>query len=140
MGQITGRSQARHGLKMEAIMALTVNWPGRSGNPYPFETHPIGTEFRPYSGVYIACKSGNSVNWDALYVGETKSFFDRLNAGFEDHDGLKCARRNGATHIGVMIVSSDAERLRIETELRHSLRPPCNRQSVSSIATILARR
>ncbi|HUS54096.1 MAG TPA: hypothetical protein VMY41_08840, partial [Thermohalobaculum sp.] len=101
---------------------------------------PIGTEFKPYSGVYVACKSANGVNWDALYVGETKSFHDRLNTGLEDHDGLKCARRNGVTHIGVLIVNGDAERLRIETELRHSLNPPCNRQSANSAASILSQR
>jgi hypothetical protein len=121
-------------------MALNVTWPGQSGKTYTFETHPIGTEFNPASGVYIACKRSGNLNWDALYVGETQSFHDRLNTGLEDHDGLKCARRNGATHLGVMIVHGNANRLSVETELRHVLDPACNRQPVSNPASLFYRR
>lgn len=125
---------------MEAKMVLKVTWPGKAGKQYTFDTYPIGTEFNPVLGVYIACKCTGGVNWNAFYVGETQSFHDRLNTGLEHHDGLKCARRNGATHLGVMIVHGDANRLRVETELRHVLNPVCNRQPANALTSILSGR
>lgn len=106
---------------------IHVKWLGYPGREYVFETYPIGTEFNPFSGVYIACSFGtNGIGWNALYVGEAQSLYDRLNARPENHDGLKRARQMGATHIGAMLVNGDAQRAAIETELRHVLNPPCN--------------
>jgi hypothetical protein len=34
------------------------------------------------------------------------------------------------THIGALVVAGDTQRIRVETDLRHSLNPSCNRQSV----------
>jgi hypothetical protein len=107
---------------------LRVTWAGYPGNEYEFEVYPLGTAFKPFSGVYVACASKDGIKWNAFYIGEAKSFSDRLNAGFEHNEGLKCARRRGATHLGAMIVNGDANRLAIETELRHVLNPPCNKQ------------
>lgn len=119
-------------------MADFVDWPGYPGKKYTFETHPFGTEFGNYSGVYIACVETTPGRWNALYVGETQSFFDRIYAGLEHHNGLKCARNNGATHLGVMLVYGNAARLAVETELRHVLDPHCNRQSVPTTGNIFA--
>lgn len=111
-------------------MRTIVTWTGKSGRDYEFETFPIGTQFNHVSGVYIACRQLLPGNFEALYVGEAQSLVDRLNTGANNHDGIKCALRNGATHIGALFVSSDTERLRIETDLRHALNPSCNRQNV----------
>lgn len=115
-------------------MQTIVTWPGRSGSKYETVLFPFGTQFNAVSGVYIACKAGSLPgHWTALYVGEAKSLYDRLNANVAAHDGLVRAARSGATHIAVMRTSNDAERLRIETDLRHGLNPSCNRQSVPTI-------
>ena len=60
-------------------MAISVEWPGGIGNVYDFETHPIGTEFNPVSGVYIICRPVPGDRWEAFYVGEAQSLHDRLN-------------------------------------------------------------
>ena len=110
-------------------MALNIMWRGTSQNPYTFETHPVGTRFNPVSGVYIFCLEIASGSWEALYVGETQSFEQRLNAGIRSHDGFARASRLGMTHIAVLVVAGDAERLRIETDLRHGLNPVANAQN-----------
>lgn len=118
---------------------LMITWTGASGSRYTGQTLPIGTEFRPLSGVYIACKAIPQ-GWFALYVGETQDLFQRLNAGLEGHDGIKRARAFGATHFSIHLVSGNAERLRVETDLRHGLNPSCNLQPVSAFGLSLFRK
>ncbi len=118
-------------------MVTNVTWTGGSGNKYTFELYPVGTEFKPFSGVYVFSRPIGRSNMEALYVGETQSFYDRLNAGIENHDGFKSASRAGASHIGLMRVNYLADRLRIETDLRHGLNPRCNTQPVNSMANEL---
>lgn len=110
-------------------MAFRVTWRGTSQQTYSFETYPIGTSFRAVPGVYIACKPVSPGRWSALYVGETSSLRERINDQRSAHDGLARARSMGATHIGVLHVPARASRLRVETDLRHSLRPPANLQN-----------
>lgn len=106
-----------------------VNWYGISGQKYTFEVYPLGTEFFSLSGVYILCTVLPDGRYKALYVGETQSFHDRLNAGLYDHDGYVSATRYGVSHIGALLVDDSTLRLRIETDLRHALHPVCNRQN-----------
>ncbi len=120
-------------------MAGTVRWSGASGQSYMFEVYPWDQEFNPVSGVYIACRYTAPHMLEALYVGQTKSFFNRLNAGFENHDGLERAKSAGATELAVMVVNNESDRLRIETDLRHGLNPVCNRQGTPSLADLLYR-
>ena len=121
-------------------MTVKVIWAGKSGQEYTFETYPIGTEFNPVSGVYIACKETSPGSWEAIYVGETQSLFDRLNAGLANHDGLKCANTRGATHIAAIVMNGEANRLGIETDLRHGLNPVCNKQRVTNPASLFYKR
>lgn len=109
-------------------MAFNIAWRGASGQSYTFEAYPVGTQFNPISGVYILCRQIASVNWEALYVGETQSFKQRLNTGINTHDGYARASRLGMTHIAALVVAGDTERLRIETDLRHGLNPSANAQ------------
>jgi len=112
-------------------VTVIVSWPGKSGTAYHTELFPLGTTFNAVSGVYIACAATSQPGrWTAFYVGEAKSLYDRLNANVSAHDGLVCASRRGATHIAAMRTNGDTERLRIETDLRHGLNPPCNKQPV----------
>jgi hypothetical protein len=114
----------------EAKMAFQISWRGASGSSYTFETYPNGTAFNPVSAVYIFCREVSPGSWEALYVGETQSLENRLNANVFSHIGYGRAKRLGMTHIAALVVAGEAERVRIETDLRHGLNPSANRQSV----------
>jgi hypothetical protein len=117
------RTSAAPFRKERKNMTVVVSWPGKSGTQYRTELFPMGTKFNAVSGVYIACKA-------AATPGRWTSLYDRLNTNVAAHNGLVCAARRGATHIAVVRANGDAERLRIETDLRHGLNPPCNQQPV----------
>jgi len=109
--------------------APTINWPSFSGTHYPFELWPIGTAFRDLSGVYIFCKLAPNGNWDAVYIGETQSFQNRLTDGLAQHHQWMSIIACGASHICVMQVPGGlALREGIETDLRRHLKTPCNLQ------------
>lgn len=114
----------------------TITWKGISGLPYTFYLYPNGQEFNPVSGVYIFCRPISLVIWEALYVGEAQSLKDRLNTGISNHDGYRRATTAGMTHIAAMAVLGDAERLRIETDLRHGLNPSCNAQGINALGGV----
>ncbi len=105
-------------------------WPGLNGTTYEFEHFAIGrVTFNEVGGVYIFCTQGADGRWYATYVGETDNFRRRLSDELASHHQWDSITRAGATHICAMVVrGGNAERLRIETDLRHSLNPPCNRQ------------
>ncbi len=105
-----------------------VNWKGASGASYAFWLHPIGTNYFELPGVYVFCTLAGGL-WYAKYVGETDNFARRLSDELKSHHRWDSIRAHGATHICTRVVEGgNAERLRIETDLRHGLNPPCNRQ------------
>ena len=112
-------------------MAEQIKPRGVSGQDYAFSIYPDGQAFNPVSGVYLFCKRLVTGSYEVLYVGETKSFQERLGTPITGHDGYVRARKLGMTHIAAMTVVGDAERLRIETDLRHGLNPSANAQGVS---------
>lgn len=120
-----------------------VHYFGKSGTRYDFEVYPIGTEFNPLPGIYIVGRFVPAIGHltrdriDALYVGETNSFVDRLNSGAVHHDGYKRALTMHATHIAVRVCRESALRLKIETDLRHGLNPVCNAQSVPNSLSLM---
>jgi len=113
-------------------MAFQIDWRGASGATYRFETYAAGTRFNPVSGVYILCRHLGAGDWQALYVGETQSLEQRLNIGMAGHDGIARATRMGMTHVSVLPVYGAADRLRVEADLRHGLRPPANMQGATN--------
>lgn len=119
-----------------STMTERVKWTGVSGQTYHFFVDPIGQEYLPVGGVYILCRPAPGTGLLApktylhLYVGETENLNERLNTGLSKHEGYKRAIVYGVTHIGQFRVNNYAERLRIETDLRHGLNPVCNKQPV----------
>lgn len=106
-----------------------VNWRGQSGTTYSFQLHPIGTVYLNRPGVYIACKFAPNGNLDAIYVGETESFNDRLSAKLAFHHKWRSIRAAGATHFCTLHVPGElALREGVETDLRRQLKAPCNDQ------------
>ncbi len=120
---------------MNALQQPSVNpfpsivWTGASGTTYKFEHHAIGMSFNQIGGVYIFCKEGPDRRWYSIYVGETDNFRRRLAEELTSHHRWDSITRAGATHVCAMVVAGgNAERVRIETDLRHGLNPSCNRQ------------
>lgn len=111
-------------------MTLPINWPGQGGRHIASTAYPIGTAFQPFTGVYVVCKPLPNGNWYPIYVGETGDFDQRLNTALQNHHAWAGCVHHGATHIALIVVPGGrANRLALETELRHSLRPPLNRQA-----------
>lgn len=107
----------------------TVIWPGISGARYTFSMYPLGTIFYAVPGVYIFCKAASADTWHPVYVGETDNLWRRITNELSAHHQWAAAIAHGATHVCALRVDGgDAERVRIETDLRHALTPPCNRQ------------
>lgn len=112
-----------------------VYYVGRSGTQYQMNLYnPALTTFFEVPGIYLLCRRaviGGEFRYEALYAGEAQSLKDRLNTQGSGHDGYKRAVAQGMDRIAAMVVTGGlAERLRIETDLRHGLNPVCNAQSV----------
>ena len=108
-----------------------VIWRGASGQRYDFWLDPIGSTYQARPGVYIFCREANPGSWNPVYVGETDDFSRRLTEDLTLHHQWKSIWSAGATHICTLHVPADyagTMRVKIETDLRHSLLPPCNRQ------------
>jgi hypothetical protein len=102
------------------------DWPGLSGTDYSFEMHPVGAAFDSHAGVYVFVRRTVAGLWQVLYVGDTGDFDACLNAGLESHQAWPRIRDFFATHIGILPVADEAERRRIEADLREGMQPPCN--------------
>jgi hypothetical protein len=107
---------------------VPIYWSGLAKR-YKFQLDQIGAIYRPIPGVYIFCRLAPNGRWNPVYVGETDNLFRRLTDQLRLHHCWQriCVER--ATHISTLHVpGADALRLMIETDLRRSLNPPCNRQ------------
>ena len=101
-------------------MTNSVSWPGYNQRSHTFELHPIRTTFNKVGGVYIFCRRAANGKWDALYVGETGNFNQRLNTDLPSHQAWPPSARAGCTHVCVKVVNglgAARTRLNIETEL-----------------------
>lgn len=104
-------------------------WTGASGRQYQFYNYPIGTVFKAVPGVYIFCRALAEGRFQSIYVGETDNLWRRVTNELKIHHCWQTAIVAGVTHISAIhIPDGDAERLRIEADLRHGLNPPLNRQ------------
>ncbi len=61
-------------------------------------------------------------NFTVLYIGQTGD----LSTRFDNHHNQPCFDRNGKTHIGIHLESSEARRFEIETDLVRNYNPACN--------------
>jgi len=110
---------------------MIVTWKGITGTAYQTDLCYYGRAFVGNPGVYIFCRPtvGFPNNWDAIYVGETENFDDRLNLNLTNHHQWANIKVKGATNVCCLHVPGDrSRRLAIETDLRAALRPPCNQQ------------
>ena len=103
-------------------MALKCNWTGASGEKYEYEIYQIGTNWNDVPGNYIFARESSPRTWQALYIGETESFKDRL----PHHNELPCITRHEGTHIHVHINRDSQARLKEEKDLLDNMSTLCN--------------
>jgi hypothetical protein len=94
---------------------------GASGTPYTFTLYPYGTTFTKECVVY-AIVAAMANGYLVSYVGQTGDCSERFDA----HHKEACFRRNGATHIGLLVERTERRRLTIEADLIAKHRPSCN--------------
>ncbi len=103
-------------------MADQCKWVGASGKEYLYTIYQMNTSWNDVPGNYIFAKETTPHNWEAVYIGETESFKDRL----PNHEALPCVRSNGGTHIHARTNSNSQARLAEEKDLLDSHKTPCN--------------
>jgi len=103
-------------------MPETCVWTGASGKKYEYKIHTIDADWNDVPGNYIFAKETSQRNWEAVYIGETESFKDRL----PNHNELPCIRRNGGTHIHAHVNQDSQARLDEESDLLANIQTPCN--------------
>jgi|SRR5579862_4266749 len=97
-----------------------VKWSG-----YDFWIYnPESTTWNDVAGIYIFAGTNNRNQWVALYIGQAKSFKDRL----ANHENWLAAARLGATHVHGLVVPLAANRDMIEAELIDLYQPVLNVQ------------
>lgn len=100
----------------------TIKLKGVSGRTYDFDVFPWGTTFKPLGAVYTVMKK-NGANFTILYIGQTGDLSER----FDNHHQRPCFDRNGKTHIGVHLESTESQRFEIEIDLVRNYSPTCNK-------------
>jgi len=99
---------------------------GISGKQYSYEIFGIEQKFRAVAGNYAFVMKTPAQSYSILYVGETSDFSQRFN---DQHIGLECSKRKGATHVFIRVNSGGNQaRLDEETDIRKNYNPDCNKQ------------
>ncbi len=104
-------------------MAESCMWKSASDRIYEYEIFPIDNDWDDVPGNYIFAKRSSHITWEAIYIGETESFKDRL----PNHNELECIRNNGCTHIHVHVNRESRARLAEEADLLVNNKAPCNK-------------
>ena len=97
-------------------------WTGKSGKKYEYETYSMNTTWNDVPGNYIFAKEAPPGSWEALYIGQTESFKDRL----PNHEALPCVGQNGGTHVHARKNEGKQARLDEEADLLANGKTPCN--------------
>lgn len=103
-------------------MDIKCTWTGASGKKYEYWVSEIGANWKDAPGNYIFAKEVEPNTWNAVYIGQTESFKDRL----PDHNELPCILDNGGTHIHTHINRDERARLDEEADLLENHETPCN--------------
>ena len=91
---------------------------GASGNQYVFQAYPIDTQFLNLGGVYIFTRHSvddqGKVNFQPLYIGQTKSLTERLTP---NHHAWNKALTSGFNTLCVYIDINESSRKSCERDL-----------------------
>ncbi len=98
---------------------------GKSGKQYSFHVHPIGTECKDESGIYVFTKrtlTGTNGTHIPIYIGMADSFVKRFYAHHKEDAIIKA----GANCICLMQVPNTNDRTVIEKDLLANYNCCCN--------------
>ena len=102
---------------------------GASGSRYVFNVYPLSTKFHDVGGVYIFTRrfvdQQGVVKFQPLYIGQTRSFANRLSA---THEAWSAAVVNGFNMICVYIDVNESSRRSSERDLLNNYNTPYNMQ------------
>ncbi|MGO8677652.1 MAG: hypothetical protein ACLQVX_17480 [Limisphaerales bacterium] len=112
----------------DAAPSPFIDWPGQSGNQYPYEIHPLDAAFDAVPANYIYAKQCEDGTWMPVYVAQTRALKQRL----EGHVNLQDAMAQGATHIHVHLsTTGQGARCSEERDLIELWHPVCNEAAES---------
>src|SRR6266581_1401108 len=114
--------------QLGAERGLIAKCSGLGGRLYTLTIEQIGTTLRADAGVYVFLRRVRSREWHPVYIGATDNLHQCLNASLTQHHRWDCIAKAGATHVGILRVRSNADRVRVQDELERTYRPVCNRQ------------
>jgi hypothetical protein len=109
-------------------------WEGKSGRRYYVAVYGIGELFDFGSIVYLVTQARLDGFYDPLYIGQTGDGEERLGR----HPKFARALALGATHVHIHWVDGKADRIAVETDLRHQHPTALNEQSIPERANVLA--
>ena len=100
---------------------------GASGTRYIFDIYPLGTQFYDVGGVYILTREfvnqQREIRYQPLYIGQTKSFLERLTTS---HEKWNCAVQHRLNSICACVDTNRFSRLISESDLLKNYNTPCN--------------
>ena len=92
-----------------------------------FDVYDINTSWNDVPGVYIFTRRNQDLQgrslWHPLYIGQTGSFKDRLTIL---HEKWQPALQKGFSHIHVLVVNGETQRVRLEKSLIQAYHPELN--------------
>jgi len=103
-------------------MANECKWRGTSGKEYMYGIYSIDGTWNDVPGNYIFARETKPHTWEAIYIGETESFKERI----PNHNELPCVRRNGGIHVHAHVNRDSQARLAEEKDLLANNTTPCN--------------
>jgi predicted GIY-YIG superfamily endonuclease len=101
----------------------TIALTGKSGTAYQFNIYPRSAKFAAVGVAYVMAKQ-NGNNYILIYIGQTG---DASQRPF-NHHRKDCFDRHGVDHVLIRAENDEKTRVTVETDLRQTYDPPCNRQ------------
>jgi hypothetical protein len=117
----------RQRVKEQLMTHITHYW-----GEHQFAVHRHEVAWNDVPGIYVFAVPNGLSGWAPLYIGQASSLKDRLS----NHERWDEAARRGAAHIHARVVTSAADRDRVERDLIQKYQPPMNTQlkSLASLA------
>ena len=107
----------------EVASSSSISWLGQSGAQYPYEIHPLDTEFQSVPANYIYAGQSADGAWVPIYIAHTRALKQRL----EGHGSIADASAQGATHIHIHLSTmGQGARCSEEHDLLERWHPVCN--------------
>lgn len=100
---------------------------GQSGNEYQFNVYSIDQKFKEIGAIYIFNQRGlrgQQYSDTLIYCGKTDNLSERINTHLRENN---CIKSHNANCICAKVVTSEQERVRIETDILSGNDFKCNK-------------